>query len=818
MSQPNRLVYTKKRTTKRKKPRLHGAFKGGFSAGHFNTVGSTRGWTPSDEGIDEEQTLSNINHDQDNVNVNGENEDYHSKPGWRSKGRKGDRLSSKSKDKKSRKQKVEDYMDDEDANEWGGPLGVRKDYLDLDSASNQQKKSSKSNGASESIKEMLSVNVINADNGSIGKQLLRVLGWREKAHDSQDDIHKSSGQDQGRISYLYIPLEDDENTGQTNKFLASKRLKRIELKLSKHEKKALPRPKNDTYGLGFEPFENAPEFKAFKELRKKRAEMRAMAATSSHGDNRMNVYRTSALSSLYGDADADEDADDDFETSRRRGRDFQEAKGKGMTNANVKPNSNHGQHADKGGNGDILTYETTEDFIGSKTASGFALHDDADDVYDELFSSDRGNIINEKAPKRKIDTEGYHNEIYEASDSDTDGDDPKIHGDKINAFAGALSAWATNDLKSGKRENVVAMTSDGRPPLEGFHLSSSDSKSAVTRFPGPALPKNFEVKKHIFPEINAIDQMKTLSSNMRMQMSSRRRAINSEHKISSIPPTTAQRDTKPMAGGSFAELSSSLKDRFTTSNKEHDEEKDKGICLPLDPSKINPQRTVFEWQPSILLCKRLGVSVPRMSNINSKPSQLQATKPMESREEKFFRQEVLIKKTGSATNRKKMHDAIDDKLAEDQFDINRPTMEYMKSIFEPVSDDNMSISEDDESANDEEESVSKNASVIMNKESVAIQPKGEPDEETNGIDIDTGEINAVHVPQSSATALGSAIHNEGKHKRNGAEDGRTRMSSESNSDDERRHRRRHRTEKKNRKHKKDRKKYGRKKSKSRRHH
>ncbi|KAJ1676438.1 hypothetical protein EV182_008193, partial [Spiromyces aspiralis] len=27
--------------------RLHGAFRGGFSAGYFNTVGSKEGWTPS---------------------------------------------------------------------------------------------------------------------------------------------------------------------------------------------------------------------------------------------------------------------------------------------------------------------------------------------------------------------------------------------------------------------------------------------------------------------------------------------------------------------------------------------------------------------------------------------------------------------------------------------------------------------------------------------------------------------------------------------------------------------------------------------------
>lgn len=34
-------------TDEKGRRRFHGAFTGGFSAGHFNTVGSEEGWKPS---------------------------------------------------------------------------------------------------------------------------------------------------------------------------------------------------------------------------------------------------------------------------------------------------------------------------------------------------------------------------------------------------------------------------------------------------------------------------------------------------------------------------------------------------------------------------------------------------------------------------------------------------------------------------------------------------------------------------------------------------------------------------------------------------
>ena len=259
MSQPHRPVYTKNRTTKRKRPRLHGAFKGGFSAGHFNTVGSKNGWTPSDEGMDvehEEQggidrcsktsipVTSRISSNSvvggDDDGEDNEGGDYYSRPGWRAKLRSGTRLSSK---KKRREQKIEDYMDEEDANDWAGPSNVRQDYGDNNFGATgvHGPKSTNTGGTSiaTSIGDLLS-GTIQAQNGPIGKQLLRILGWRENINAGGD----------GKKSYLYVPMDEDEKDDSVkNRFLSSRRLKRIELKLSKHESRRLPDPKLDTYGV-----------------------------------------------------------------------------------------------------------------------------------------------------------------------------------------------------------------------------------------------------------------------------------------------------------------------------------------------------------------------------------------------------------------------------------------------------------------------------------------------------------------------------------------------------------------------------------------
>ena len=72
------LNYSVNHGKNKRPPRFHGAFTGGFSAGYFNTVGSKEGWKPSEDA--------------------------------------------------RREQRLEDFMDEQDHEEWGGPTTVRRDY------------------------------------------------------------------------------------------------------------------------------------------------------------------------------------------------------------------------------------------------------------------------------------------------------------------------------------------------------------------------------------------------------------------------------------------------------------------------------------------------------------------------------------------------------------------------------------------------------------------------------------------------------------------------------------------------------------------
>ncbi len=738
-SAANRPVYTKSRRTKTKKTRLHGAFKGGFSAGHFNTVGSRSGWAPNDDECE----------DEDSKTLEIKDDDYYSRPGWRLKARSGQRLSSKSDYKK---QMIEDFMDEEDANEWGGPSTVSKDYLDGFGDSKIPDSRLVSSG---SIGGLLSNNSIFPSGGSIGKQLLRVLGWREKAA-------YTGAYEKDETSYVYVPYENDETLDPPNAFLAPKRLRRIELKLSKQKKK-IPLPKVDAYGLGYEPFQNAPEFKAYKELRKKRAERRAVAAVSSHGDDRMNVYRTSALRTLYDEAEVD-----DCVTEQRT----------------------HGlkQRESNGGHGDILTYETAEDFIGSKTAGGFALHDDDDDVYDDPMHADVNNYDGAKFSTSKINRRDYHNEVYDASDSDNEGVNPNKklpnHGDNMNIFAGALSAWASGDSKSGvssdKAQKIIAVTSDGKPPMEGFTIGNDGMKGNIRRFAGPSVPSNFVAQRHKFPQLDAIAQMKALSSNIKLQMSSRRQGIAPERK-GGARQGDKMRDTKPMAGGSFAALSSSLKERFTTSRKGDNDIKAPEKYSLTDPSNVKPLRSTFSWQPAVLLCKRLGVNVPRVSHAKS-----QDKNSSETREEKFFRQEVLEKMGDGSKSGKQAEGSLEYMLSGETTDVERPTMEYMKSIFDPGSNDDMSISDDEFSDEEEEENLSDIKAEEIQK--IAVIPV---QNNKDGLDhLTIGGTNQAEILTKTPHKMPSS-------------ESESSDASEDDSDRRRRRRRRHHKERRHRKHKRE---------------
>jgi hypothetical protein len=238
----------------------------------------------------------------------------------------------------------------------------------------------------------------------------------------------------------------------------------------------------------------------------------------------------------------------------------------------------------------------------------------------------------------------------------------------------------------------MAVTSDGRQPLKGFALgSSSIGQQTMKRFPGPDVPFNFVATRHVFQMAHS-EMLKQLSSYTRRNKISNE-CYGSKHedeiKCSHVR-ADIQRDLKPLAGNAFPALSESLKDRFrkTSDDNKGIGEKKPSHASPADPTKVTIIRKQQVWQPSPLLCKRMEVAVPRVSSYRPLNHE-HRDKKERSTEDSFFQAEIFGKISKGTLTKENFDDT----------DYERPTMEIMKSIFEPLSNDNddddMSISDDD---------------------------------------------------------------------------------------------------------------------------
>ncbi|EPB80018.1 hypothetical protein ANCCEY_00841 [Ancylostoma ceylanicum] len=120
--------------------RFHGAFTGGFSAGYYNTVGSKEGWTPQEFKSSRDQRAAKF------------------------------------------QQRAEDLMDEEDLGEFG--IGARRIRTaeKFSSGKSAEKRLAwehdVTTSSGVSIAQQLE-NVIRPVSDSIGKRMLRAMGWRE---------------------------------------------------------------------------------------------------------------------------------------------------------------------------------------------------------------------------------------------------------------------------------------------------------------------------------------------------------------------------------------------------------------------------------------------------------------------------------------------------------------------------------------------------------------------------------------------------------------------------------------------------------------
>jgi len=577
----NRPVYV----PPHKRKRFHGAFTGGYSAGYFNTVGSKEGWKPRDD-----TTI------------------------------------------KYGEQSAEDFMDDQDFNEWGGPQSVKKEFV-----TNYDDKVTKETSNPINLTQMPS---------NVGTRLLRVLGWRE-----------------GSTAYVPYTSEQTEHEVDKNNTLAmilsQKCLRRIKLS---QKIVNIPPPKHDFGGLGFELYREAPEFQAHREKRRRDAHQRSRAAVSSTSGS--NIYRLSSV--------VDEQRKEDI---------------------NEKYAIDH--NAD--------SYETMQDFIGTKTSAGFSIREDDDDVYDDHV------LQKDTSLKSQIDKDSYETEIYEHRSDDDDNDQ------KAATFGGVLSSWIGIDKKKSDLDESNGMTADGRPLLRGFRLGSSITRAEMIRYPGPDIPSDFTLKMHSFEEDESPESLLKISARettKRLRQESLQNAID------------------PMAGGAFSSLATAMKNRFTSASQEHEENDNVmpvGLHRPIAytvvkqqeteptkrPNQIKIERNFMLFYPDSLLCKRFNVKPPFSHGNNNHPEHARKTKA------DYFEKEILKHAEAAAnsnkeTTTKSIKEIINSEdYQPDMKDTDqRPSLEVYKSIYD--------LQSESDSDNEKLESITKPDKNHLPNESDAL--------------------------------------------------------------------------------------------------
>jgi len=627
----DRPVYIPSRKRK-KKQFFHGAFEGGFSAGFHNTVGSKEGWVPQD--------------DEDVA--------------------------------RREQQKPEDFMDEQDHNEWGGPTSVREEYAATSSAP-----------AAAAAKHDPMADLVKPPAQNVGHRLLRILGWRDG-------------------STAYVPHEETPTVltmpaePSVESLLSSRRLKKIQLQQTRVK---IPPPKLDAGGLGYEPYQNAPEFRAHRERRRKEAQERAKAVTASSAAHR-NVYRLSSL--------LDNDEED---TTQQRQR----------------PTLNHDEEEDN----PLVSYETEQSFVGTKTVGGFALHEDDDDVYDDSVKTS------------KVNHDEYDTVVYEHA-SDLEDEDTKGDNATGEEFGSVFASWATSKT-NGDQKTSRGITSDGRPPLPGFVLGASTTSKMANRYPGPDIPVGYEPKRHEFGKEEYPGAWKDESHATQQElMEQRRKTIHAERRIEMLKKEK-ERESGPMAGEAFAGLAAAMKNRFTSSAPDTSEnggpiglQQPNANGVPFlpepmtskesAPKPITITRTTMTFAPESLLCKRFHVVAPA----NAKPT-LGSKRAAEPKgEASYFEREILSKAAVSghdATMKKRPEtkgkpatlpeELFGDDGAQENDADTRPSMKVLESIFEPESESSESEEEVDNTGSAAAETQDQVSGVPAS--ALAVPPPGIPD-------------------------------------------------------------------------------------------
>lgn len=274
-SKTNKPVWEQEARDDSGQRRFHGAFTGGFSAGYHNTVGSEEAWTPASF------------------------------------------VSSRTSKAKRVEQTVDSFMDDEDRSEmFSEGLAAAKKFNGFFTTADEIAERSSKKGKGAELGETTTtrpatvtdgagdIGLVTPTHKTIGTYLLKKMGWMrgpnslvkrsaEKATFGPKFTHEEI-EERNEELFREGRIDSDDDDGDDDVGGCAHVVDVV--------------PKNDSYGIGFDPSEAIPEYNEMKVLR----ETMAYAGTSSLSQEQKGLRKKMPLGSGFGLSVLEDDDDGDI--------------------------------------------------------------------------------------------------------------------------------------------------------------------------------------------------------------------------------------------------------------------------------------------------------------------------------------------------------------------------------------------------------------------------------------------------------------------------------------------------------------------------
>jgi hypothetical protein len=764
---------------------------------------------------------------------------------------------------------LDDIMDEEDEVDLMSPLKVNKAFGSTEATKSLP--ASKKRPRNEALAELAIFSKTGESsaptdgNASIGWNLLRVLGYRSRLGVALVPLQGFDNSDKCLLDSL------DKSSTHEAKWLASKRLRAIHLPSIQncgtdedgHENKTkivdvgvdttrktnvliIPPTKINKHGIGYDPFKNAPEFRAFHEQRKRMA---------------LNQGKE------YGDGSADRRRQHQYLTddvSRGARRPWEDAKGTADKDDFDDDSEDNPRRDDKNQTSHYAADRNFEHLIGTKASSGFALEDEDDtNVYDcgdshsfpqrDKHDSEMSNYALEvQSPAASDEEDNVESSLFgnysqgkrsKSSTKESAGD-----GGSSNNIADAWSAWG---LGIGESAASKALTQDGKPPLEGFVLgrkkfldsqsSKQDNSNGADRYEGPKVPAGYVLKRHVFAKEDTTmtgsnDALDINDCGLGLDLQARQsQPEQNKSKVPKVlpesePPKAATKKLLAKDGTAlnFHAVRESMKNRFvsgststtqdgshevqvTSSTKANEKDKDEWVDV-----------TISTWMPARLLCKRMGVAVP--TNYEGADTNAVVKR---SGEEEYFQNTIydpaVAKRREKGKEKSEVFDVQDDALVESNYKgavPTRPNESIFQSIFDNESELDLSdleiVNADTLQHASEVNDFDVHGRARKKRQQIALEEESsEPKPDGNAAVLPPPEPEIVDVAKSnqlmpqpvkgpSPPRNSDDSSSNSEHKRRNKRKHHKRHYSESDSDDSRRRRKqKHKSRSKEKKRKKE---------------